>query len=518
MPHKGVVAAGHQLTAQAAADVLVEGGNAFDAMIAALFAACVAEPVLASLGGGGFLLFDHEDGRSGVLDFFVQTPRKKRPEAEIEFYPIMADFGTSQQEFHIGQGSIATPGMLRGLFAIHRQMGSLPMRDLVAPAIHLARSGVPLSGLQSYIFSVVAPIYLSSSKSRTMFESPGSPGKTLQEGEVYRNPDMADTLENLAIEGEDLFYRGEIAQLIAEQSNSNGGYLQGDDLEQYRVIERRPLEFKYRGNQLQTNPPPSSGGILIALAHKLIEEIPAHEWAHDESVRMRLVAEAMRQTSKARLDAHLDEATAHLESRRMLDQGFMERYRREVYGRAQAMRGTTHISVTDARGNIASATASNGEGCGDVIPGTGIMLNNMLGEEDINPHGFHRWQSDQRMTSMMAPTIVRLADGSTVATGSGGSNRIRSAIYQVLLGIMDQNMEVETAVLSPRIHTEGELLSIEGGFGPATLDHLLSDWPEHVLWEERNLFFGGVHTVKRDADGGFSGCGDPRRDGICLVV
>lgn len=518
MPHKGVVAAGHQLTAQAAADVLAEGGNAFDAMIAALFAACVAEPVLASLGGGGFLLFDHEDGRSGILDFFVQTPRKKRPEAEIEFYPIMADFGTSQQEFHIGQGSIATPGMLRGLFAIHRQMGSMPMRDLVAPAIHLARTGVPLSGLQSYIFSVVAPIYLGSSKSRTMFESPGSPGKTLQEGEVYRNPDMADTLENFAIEGEDLFYRGEIAQLIAEQSKSHGGYLQGDDLEHYRVIERRPLEFRYRDNQLQTNPPPSSGGILIALAHKLVEGIPAHEWAHDESVRMRLVAEAMRQTSKARLDAHLDEATAHLDSRRMLDQGFMQRYRREVYGRAQAMRGTTHISVTDARGNIASATASNGEGCGDIIPGTGIMLNNMLGEEDINPHGFHRWQSDQRMTSMMAPTIVRLADGSTVATGSGGSNRIRSAIYQVLLGIMDQSLEVEAAVLAPRIHTEGDLLSIEGGFRPATLEHLCSDWPEHVLWEERNLFFGGVHTVKRDADGGFSGCGDPRRDGVCLVV
>lgn len=518
MSHKGVVAAGHQLTAQAAADVLLEGGNAFDAMIAALFAACVAEPVLASIGGGGFLLFENSDGRSGVLDFFVQTPREKRPVNETDFYPIMADFGTSQQEFHIGQGSIATPGMVRGLFAMHRQMGSMPMKDLVAPAIHLARSGVPLSGLQSYIFSVVAPIYLASSQSREMFESPECPGKTLQEGEIYHNPDLADTLDCLALEGEDLFYRGEIAQLIARNSVSDGGYLQSDDLEHYRVIERRPLEFKYRGHHLFTNPPPSSGGILIALAHKLIEGIPVDDWIHDETARIRLMAEVMRQTSKARLDAHLDEATAHLDSGRMLDQDFLRRYQQEVFGRAQALRGTTHISLTDAQGNIATATVSNGEGCGDIVPGTGIMLNNMLGEEDINPHGFHRWQPDQRMTSMMAPTIVQLEGGGTIATGSGGSNRIRSAIYQVLQGVMDQKLDVESAVLAPRIHSEGELLSIEGGFSPSTVEVLQQDWPEHVIWETRNLFFGGVHTVMREHGGDFSGCGDPRRDGACLRV
>jgi len=351
-----------------------------------------------------------------------------------------------------------------------------------------------------------------------MFESPGCPGRTLQEGETYRNPELADMLECLALEGEDLFYRGEIAQLIARNSGSGGGYLQGDDLEQYRVIERHPLKFAYRGNHLLTNPPPSSGGVLIALAHKLVEAIPVDGWVNDEAARMRLMAEVMRQTSKARLDAHVDEATAHLDSRRMLDQGFLKRYQQEVYGHAQAMRGTTHISVMDAAGNVASATVSNGEGCGAIVPGTGIMLNNMLGEEDINPHGFHRWQPDQRMTSMMAPTIVRLADGRMLATGSGGSNRIRSAVLQVLLGIMDLGLGVDEAVMAPRIHTEGDVLSIEGGFTPSTLDGLQQDWPEHVIWDERNLFFGGVHTVMRDAEGGFSGCGDPRRDGVSLLV
>jgi gamma-glutamyltranspeptidase/glutathione hydrolase len=142
----------------------------------------------------------------------------------------------------------------------------------------------------------------------------------------------------------------------------------------------------------------------------------------------------------------------------------------------------------------------------------------MLGEEDINPHGFHRWASDQRMTSMMAPTILKLKDGRTVATGSGGSNRIRSAILQVLLGIMDRNRDVESAVMAPRIHIEAEMLSVEGGFDQATRELLQEDWPEHVVWNERNLFFGGVHTVMREAGGAFSGCGDPRRDGACLIA
>jgi len=518
MPAKGIVAAGHRQTAEAAISILKEGGNAFDAVVAALFAACVTEPVLCSLGGGGFLLARTAGGSSGVLDFFVQTPMEKRPASELDFYPIIADFGTSQQEFHIGQGAIATPGMVKGLFAIQKELCSMPMRELAAPAVDLARTGVSLDALQSYIFSVVAPIYLASPESRSLFESATCRDCTLREGERYRNPETADLLEVLAIEGEELFYKGEIARCIAADAETGGGHLTRRDFEAYRTVERQPLSLTYRDARILTNPVPSSGGILIALALKLLEEVPADDWPIDEAGRMRLLAEVMRQTSQARIDAHLDDTAAHLNTERMLNPVFLRQYRDAVRGRARAMRGTTHISVMDAEGNIATATVSNGEGCGSIVPDTGIMMNNMLGEEDLNPHGFHRWQPDQRMTSMMSPSIVQLGDGRSVAMGSGGSNRIRTALLQVILNLVGQGMDIESAVCAPRIHLEGSRLNVERGFSASTVEQLQADWPEHVLWDDLNLFFGGAHSVLHDGGRGFSGCGDPRRDGVCVTA
>ena len=513
MPGRGIVAAGHQSTAEAAIEVLRAGGNAFDAMVAALFAASVAEPVLSSLGGGGFLLARTHKGQTGVLDFFVQTPRNRRPELELDFYPIIADFGTSQQEFHIGQAAIATPGMPRGLFAMHAALGSMPMRELVGPAIELATKGVRLNSLQSYIFSIVAPIYLASDSSRQLYESGTHPGSTLQEGELFRNPDYADFLDVLATEGVDLFYRGEVARQIAEDSIAGGGHIGMDDLSGYEVEDRTPLENKYRGARIWTNPPPSSGGILIALGLRLLESLDTHEWPDSKAGARLLLAEVMRQTGKARLDAHIDETTAHLDLR-MLDPEYLQRYINEVRGRAQAMRGTTHISIMDGQGNIATSTVSNGEGCGHILKGTGVMLNNTLGEEDLNPHGFHRWASNQRMTSMMSPSICELSDGRIVAMGSGGSNRIRTALLQVITNLVDHGMDIEQAVLAPRIHLEGEKLSVEGGHDAHVIEALTSEFEDHVVWDERNLFFGGAHCVVHEPGGGLSGIGDPRRDGV----
>ena len=177
-------------------------------------------------------------------------------------------------------------------------------------------------------------------------------------------------------------------------------------------------------------------------------------------------------------------------------------------------RGTTHISVADAEGNIASLTASNGEGCSYILPGTGIMLNNMLGEEDLNPGGFNRWKKGARLASMMSPTVAESSDGTRYALGSGGSNRIRSAVTQVLSNLLDFGMTPEQAVTAPRMHLEGDKLSIEPGFGDAALAALTSAAPKTHLWPEKNLFFGGVHTVSVKHGGVFDGAGDPRRGGV----
>lgn len=516
MSGHGVVAAGHSLTAEAAAGILREGGNAFDAILAAHFMACVAEPVLCSLGGGGFLLAAPVSGGTTVFDFFAQTPRRCRPEDELDFRPILADFGTAQQEFHIGLGSIATPGSAKGAFAVHRALGSMPMRDLVVPAVEAARSGMSINALQGYIFSIVAPIYTASPEASDLFA--GASGATLGEGERYTNPEFADLLEVLAIEGEDLFYRGEVAEAIDRQCREGGGHLTRDDLGAYEVEIRRPLRVDYGGVRIHTNPPPASGGILIAFALELLKAADLSGHAFGSPERLALLAQVMGLTNRARLEAGLDRATADEEMARLLDPALLARYRAEVAGRTPVTRGTTHISVMDARGNVAAMTVSNGEGCGGIVPGTGMMLNNMLGEEDLNPRGFHRWTPDERMTSMMSPTLVEWTDGRRVALGSGGSNRIRTAILQVLGNLVDRGMGLEEAVASPRIHLEGGRLSIEGGFDRERLAPLLARHPEHELWGDLNLFFGGVHAVEQSPDGSLHGMGDPRRGGCAFVV
>jgi gamma-glutamyltranspeptidase/glutathione hydrolase len=505
---RGAVAAGHPATAEAAELILREGGNAFDAIVAGTLAACVAEPVLVSLGGGGFLLGRTRAGRSGALDFFVQTPRGKRPKNELDFEPVTADFGAAQQVFHIGQGAIATPGLVRGLFTVQRELGRLPMRSLAAPAVALAREGVVLNALQAYIFSVVAPIYTATPEARALFQD--AEGRLLGEGARYRNPELADLIEALAAEGEDLFYRGEVAALIDEACASGGGHLRREDLEQYTVQWREPLAIPYRDARLLTTPPPASGGLLIGFGLRLLEALGPELPEFGSADYAGHLVDVMDATRRARAELGGPDPG-------LLDAGLLARYAEELAGRPAALRGTTHLSVADGRGNLAALTASNGEGCGHLLPGTGLMLNNMLGEDDLNPGGFHRWAPDTRMTSMMAPSLLELADGRTVVMGSGGSNRIRTALLQVVLQLVDFGLDIEEAVVRPRLHFEGGDLAVEGGFDAERLAPLLARHCEHTLWDAPNLFFGGVHAVVRDGEA-LRGAGDPRRGGVCRVI
>ena len=179
--------------------------------------------------------------------------------------------------------------------------------------------------------------------------------------------------------------------------------------------------------------------------------------------------------------------------------------------------GTTQISVMDSQGNLASLTISNGSGSGVMVPETGIMLNNMLGEEDLNPKGFYKWKEDTRISSMMAPSILGRSDGIKVALGSGGSNRIRTAILQVLLNLVDKRMNLREAIQAPRIHFENDFLNIEMGLPEDDIEHLSRSYPDNKIWERGNLFFGGVNAVSGNG-GSFSGFGDPRRGGVSIIL
>jgi len=508
MPTLGIIAAGHRHTADAGAEMLRAGGNAFDAVVAAHLMACVAEPVLTSLGGGGFLVARRADGRVGAYDFFAQTPRLRRPLADTDFRPIDANFGPAVQQFHIGLGSVATPGLVRGLFRIQRELCRLPMRELAAPAIARARAGVRLTAFQEYLFSVVGAILRHDPVCAAHYTRNGLGEDLLRAGDLHRQPELADVLDALAREGDALFYRGEIGALLVRTCRERGGHLTGDDLAGYRATVRTPLRRGYRGSLVDLNPPPASGGELVALA---LDLLATHDPARDgfgSPHHVSLLAETIGLVDgQRRLDA------AHPLA------GQVERLRAEVAMRCQSRAGTTHVSVIDRDGNAASLTASNGEGCGFLLPGTGIMLNNMLGEEDIMPAGAGNWPPNVRISSMMTPCIVAGPDRGLIATGSGGSNRIRSAVLQVLVNLLDFRLEPERAIHAPRMHMENDLLSVEPGLPPATAEYLRRAYPNLHAWDRQNLFFGGAHTVLADpARGVFVSAPDPRRDGAGCVV
>jgi len=512
----GAIAAGHPETAKAGEMMLREGGNAFDAILAAMCASCVAEPVLASLGGGGFLLA-HADNSDPVLyDFFTQTPKARRKDSE--FYPIIADFGTVTQEFHIGRGSIATPGVVKGLFEAHTDLCSLPIDVILAPAIELAKKGVRVNTMQAQLFDIVEAIFVASSDSKALYGSHTDDSHLLREGELQKNPDMANLFEALASDGSDLFYNGDVAKLIEADSWDHGGHLSLADLKEYRVEKRTPLRVDYRKSHFYTNPAPSTGGLLISVALELIKDAGFCDMTFGSEQHIQRLSQIMALTNKARIDAALQDDAKQAQLK-MLDQGFLQTYRADIHGRPQALRGTTHISAIDGLGNAASLTLSNGEGCGHILPTTGVMLNNMLGEEDINPHGFNQWPLDTRMCSMMSPTLLLRDDGVSVALGSGGSNRIRTAVLQVLVNLLEFDMDLDQAVHAPRIHYERGLLNLEPGFSTEATQNLHEHVPNHKFWETQNLFFGGVHSVRSDTStNSFDGVGDPRRGGAALIV
>ena len=505
MTGRAAVAAGHAVTADAAADILSDGGNAFDAALAAMLTACIPEVVLSSMGGGGCLMaYMAESGELRLYDFFVQTPRYKKPVSEIDFRPICADFGPATQEFHIGAGATATPGMVPGLYAVHTDLARLPMSRIVEPAIHAARSGVPMSAFHAYLFQVIPSILMASPEAKALF---APHGKLLGEGEIYRNPDLADMLEALVREGPELFSHGDVARAILRQSDDLGGQLCAADLADYQVIRREPLIWRMGDAAIALNPPPAASGPLIAYSLALADHLRARGIPLDAVARARI----MQQTNAAR--AETGEDLAGLANPDRLAASFAA-----LDGLSPAYRGTTHISVVDGEGNAAAVTFSNGEGNGLIVEGTGIMLNNMLGEEDLFPAGFHRWTPNRRLSTMMAPTLIR-RNGVLTAMGSGGSNRIRTAILQVALDLIDQDMALAPAVAAPRVHVEKcDTVSYEGTLDEGERDRLLRAFPNAQGWPEPNMFFGGVHAVRRATDGTVEAAADFRRNGAARIV
>jgi len=516
MKHKGIISAGDRLTAQAGSEILKAGGNAFDAAISATFMSFAASSSITSAGGGGFFLAHQSENSNVLYDFFVQTPQNKRNSDELDFYPVHVDFGDKTQEFHIGWGSIATPGNIAGLFQVHQDLGSMPMTEIVAPALDLMKEGIKLHKQTKYQIDILEPILTRSEAGKKIYQKDS---RLLQESESYFLPLMRDTFDYLARNGIREFYEGEIANKIVKLCLENGGTLSYNDLKEYKVYQRTPLTSHYQNSLLITNPPPNAGGPLIVFLLKLIEQVKfgRNEWG--TSKHLQALAEAIRLTGYARDTKLEDNLYTTDATKELFDPEFLVALQQTLMNEMHKSGNTTHVSVIDKSGNIASCTTSVGEGCGHYIPETNIMLNNMLGEEDLNKKGFNIWKPDQRMSSMMSPSILLNKDGSKMGLGSGGSNRIRSAIAQAIINFSDFGLQPDEVVNRPRIHLENEHMDFEPGFDEQSIDAILL--PEKFgkfRWSEKNMYFGGVHAVFMDKNGMLDGAGDRRRVGHVIKV
>jgi gamma-glutamyltranspeptidase/glutathione hydrolase len=486
----GAIAAGHPLTAQAGARVLEAGGNAVDAAVAAALVSWVAESPLTGPGAGGFMLvYRARDQSTRVLDFFTAVPGLGRRAGErTEMVSVDVDFTkSSTQEFHIGAASVAVPGAALGLEEGHAAFGKLPWRDLFAPAIELARNGVELNRAQAYLHAILDLILRHAEESRAIYERKG---ERLSVGDKLVMSDLAATLELLRDRGATQLYRGELARSFVEHVRSQGGAMTMRDLREYRVVRRRPVRADFRGHEFLSNPPPSAGGTLIAYGLGLLDDVGAPGSAD--------AIDALGRVMRAQAEAST-----------------LPRERLSKLLELKAVTsGTTHISVVDGNGNAVALTASTGSGSGVVVPGTGIHLNNMIGEFFIA----RTPRAGARHSSGMSPSLV-LHDGRPrLVVGSAGSLRLRGAVMQVVVNVVQHGLRVRDAIDRPRVHLEGEELNCEGGHDPAELDKLAAMRWNVVRWRHRNLYFGGAAAVEMRDDGTLAAAGDPRRGGAGVVV
>jgi gamma-glutamyltranspeptidase/glutathione hydrolase len=515
----GAIAAGHPETTRVGAEILARGGNAVDACVAAGIASWIAEPTVAGPAGGGFMLV-HDPRRASTVayDFFTSVPgldAPGRPIAPLE--ELRVEFGTTTQLFLVGPGSCAVPGVAVGIHEAHRRAGRLPFAQLVEPAIRLARAGATLNRGQADLHAILDPLLRQRPAAIEVF---GPEGRMLVEGDTVRNVRLATTLERYAEHGAAEFSTGQTAHAIVAAQEDEGGPVSARDLREYRVIARRPVRARFGDALVLTNPPPSSGGVLIAHALGVLERLrpPGGPLGAPALVALAHALRSAQAQRGLRFERALYRGGARslvLDADRIAAAAGSPPPRA---GEAPTAHGTSHISVLDAAGGAASMTCSTGCGSGWFAGDTGVHMNNMLGESDLALASRVLRPSD-RITSMMSPTLVLAADGAVrLVVGSSGSARIRSAVTQVLTRALDGSMSLQECVEAPRIHPEGELLDCEGGFADDVLDALAASGERVVRWPGRNLYFGGAQAVAAHSGGRLEAAGDPRRGGAGRVV
>lgn len=474
---KAAVATGHYLTSQVAEEILAMDGNAVDAAIGAYAVACVAEPAMASMAAGGFAMI-MMGNQPECLDFFCQTPRRKIPNARMD--PIPVDFGTAQEQYYSGIGSVAVPGAVRGLFEMHSRFGRMPMKDILQPAVEWCKTGLELTPFQAFDLKLLHSVFTKEKRGEELFTIER---RIKRAGEHIALPNMSDFLDVLAKEGDVLFYEGEIAQQIQDISNILQGHISYQDMTQYKAIWRKPANVKFGSLEMYTPPAPSMGHALMK-EYLNTTDSPSSGLG---SLFQRGQAFRNLLTDQAKLFA-----AAGL-----------------PFTGQSKFSGTSHMNILDKNGGAVAMTFSIGEGSGIFLHGTDIHLNNMLGEPSLLPNGLDSWTPGTRLASMMTPTMAFVGSQLKYLLGSGGAERIASMLSQTIM-YLNHGLSLKEAVESPRTYLSDRFFEIEPGF------HEVIEQPNFRYWEKSSLYFGGVHGIEVGED--VFAVGDQRREGHAKVL
>ncbi|MCB1669561.1 MAG: gamma-glutamyltransferase [Gammaproteobacteria bacterium] len=466
----GMVSSASRLASEVGVEILKQGGNAVDASIATAFALAVTWPAAGNIGGGGFMVYHGADGEATTIDF-----REKAPLAATQRMYLGLDDQIANNSNHDGLLAVGVPGTVAGLYAAHEKLGSLPWRDLVEPAVVLARDGFPLSYTLATGFRRYAEAWERYPSSTRVFKKPD--GSFYQMGETWRQPDLAHTLRLIQEQGRDGFYRGENAERLDGFMRANGGIITAEDLALYRAVEREPIRGTYRGYQIVSMPPPSSGGVTLVQMLNILEGYDLAASGPGSADTLHLLTEAMRRAYASRAEFLGDpDFNESMPLARLLDKQYAETLRNSIdsdrasvsdeaeFAQAYESEQTTHFSVADAEGSMVAVTYTLEQGYGTkiVVEGGGYLLNNEMGDFNPVPGVTNRRGQigtaanliapQKRMLSSMTPTIVARDNRPVLAIGSPGGRTIINTTLQVIVNVIDHGMNIAEAIEEGRIH------------------------------------------------------------------
>lgn len=492
------IASGNQLGADAAVAVAEAGGNAVDACLASGVMAWVVEPFFASVGGSGFITVRSPDGGIEVYDGNNAMPHTVPEQPGAGLQRTYLDYSNGMYT-GIGGGSVAVPGILKALHQAWQRHGHIEWPVLFEPAIAAARDGIAFPKTSAYYLSVTYnEIWAKYPAANGLFTVDGRP---MREGERLIQPELAEALQLIADRGPEVFYEGDLAEEIADAIAADGGFWGVQDLKQFESHCRSPIGTYAFGWRIESNPPPAVGGAVLTHMLALLDQTDLD----DPVERLRAIVEAERAAVGFRGEIYQEPGEIA---------GNLEETLTRIKNRPAQSGDTTHMSSADSEGYVCSLTESNGYGAGLVVHG--MLLNNTLGEEELNPLGAHRLPPGSRCHSNMAPTIAT-GPNRCVGIGSPGADRITGAIAQTLISIARDGMELGEAVAAPRAHlalrTDGELMCYEPGL-PG--DQLASYVPRP--YDDVHMFFGAVQAASVADDGTVDAAHDPRRSGATAFV